>query len=326
MKRAFLVLLICALVFSSLLFGGAVLSLEEILLVFSGMGNAAHSTIVLDIRLPRALLALLVGAGVSASGAAIQGMFRNPLADPALIGVSAGAAFFAAIYVVLEGAEGFSMIGMAGSAFFGGLLTSWLVILVGSRSQGISTMLLAGIAINAIALSGVGLLSYVSTDTELRSITFWALGSLNGSTWASVFIGLIILAVVFMIFLEARNLNIITLGDEEAEQLGVSYQKLRVRVVSLCAIAVGVGVALTGVVAFLGLVVPHLVRMTLGSNHRTVIPASALLGGVVLLIADVFSRTMLAPVELPVGILTALVGGPFFIYLIIIENKGKLIK
>ena len=129
-----------------------------------------------------------------------------------------------------------------------------------------------------------------------------------------------------MPFLEARNLNIITLGDEEAEQLGVSYQKLRVRVVSLCAIAVGVGVALTGVVAFLGLVVPHLVRMTLGSNHRTVIPASALLGGVVLLIADVFSRTMLAPVELPVGILTALVGGPFFIYLIIIENKGKLIK
>ena len=200
------------------------------------------------------------------------------------------------------------------------------MIFVGGRSRGVSTMLLAGIAINAIALSGVGLLSYISTDTELRSITFWALGSLNGTTWASVFIGLIILAVVFMIFLEARNLNIITLGDEEAEQLGVSHEKLRVRVVFLCATAVGVGVALTGVVAFIGLVVPHLVRMTLGSNHRTVIPASALIGGAVLLIADVFSRTMLSPVELPVGILTALVGGPFFIYLIIIENKGKLIK
>ena len=246
-------------------------------------------------------------------------MFRNPLTDPALIGVSAGAALFAAIYVVLDGSQGLSLIGMTGSAFVGGLLTTWIVLVVGGRGGGLSTILLAGIAINAIALSGVGMLSYLSTDMQLRSISFWALGSLNGATWISVLLALAIPVVVFLIFLESRNLNVITLGDEEAEHLGASHKKLRIRIVFLCAVAVGIGVA------FLGLVVPHLVRMTLGSNHRTVVPASAFLGGMLLLLADVISRTILVPTELPIGILTALVGGPFFIYLIMIEQKGRLV-
>ena len=138
-------------------------------------------------------------------------------------------------------------------------------------------------------------------------------------------LALAIPVVVFLIFLESRNLNVITLGDEEAEHLGASHKKLRIRIVFLCAVAVGIGVALTGVIAFLGLVVPHLVRMTLGSNHRTVVPASAFLGGMLLLLADVISRTILVPTELPIGILTALVGGPFFIYLIMIEQKGRLV-
>jgi iron complex transport system permease protein len=325
MKIAALALAVCVLAVTSLLFGSADVSLKDLLRLLSHNDDPGLSTIVLDIRLPRTLLALLVGAGVSASGAAIQGMFRNPLADPALIGVSAGAALFAAIYVVLDGSQGLSLIGMTGSAFVGGLLSTWIVLVVGGRGGGLSTMLLAGIAINAIALSGVGMLSYLSTDMQLRSISFWALGSLNGATWVSVMLALFIPVVVFLIFLESRNLNVITLGDEEAEHLGVSHQKLRVRIVSLCAVAVGIGVALTGVIAFLGLVVPHLVRMTLGSNHRTVVPASALLGGMLLLVADVISRTILAPTELPVGILTALVGGPFFIYLIMIEQKGRLV-
>jgi iron complex transport system permease protein len=325
MKIAALVLAVCVIAVASLLFGSAEVSIKDLFRLLSHNDDPGLSTIVIDIRLPRTLLALLVGAGVSASGAAIQGLFRNPLADPALIGVSAGAALFAAIYVVLEGSQGLSLVGMTGSAFVGGLLSTWIVLTVGGRGGGLSTMLLAGIAINAIALSGVGLLSYLSTDMQLRSISFWALGSLNGATWFSVLLALAIPVVVFLIFLESRNLNVITLGDEEAEHLGVSHKKLRVRIVSLCAVAVGIGVALTGVIAFLGLVVPHLVRMTLGSNHRTVVPASALLGGMLLLVADVISRTVLAPTELPVGILTALVGGPFFIYLIMIEQKGRLV-
>jgi iron complex transport system permease protein len=324
MKLFFLTCLLVCAVFASLFFGSVAISLKDMFLVFTGEGQASLSTIVLNIRLPRSLLAMLVGAGVAASGAAIQGLFRNPLADPALIGVSAGAALFAALFVVVGGGQGAAMLGITGSGFLGGVLATFLVLFVGRRGGGLSTMLLAGIAINAIALSGVGLLSYLSSDTQLRSISFWALGSLNGAGWSSVSFALVIPIAVYFIYREAPNLNVITLGDEEAEYLGVSHTKLQLRIVLLCAVAVGIGVALTGVIAFLGLVVPHLIRMTLGSNHQTLIPASALLGGLLLLMADVLSRTLLAPAELPVGILTALVGGPFFIYLILYEQKTRL--
>lgn len=308
----------------SLAVGSVPVSIAELFAVLSGEAHDRVSTIVMEIRVPRTLLAVLVGAGVAASGAAIQGLFRNPLADPALIGVSAGAALFAALYVVIGGSQGLAIIGLTGSAFVGGLIATWIVLFVGQRGGGLSTMLLAGIAINAIALSGVGLLSYLSSDLQLRSISFWALGSLNGANWISVSMALVIPVVIAFIYRESVNLNVVTLGDEEAEHLGVSHEVLRRRVIFLCAIAVGVGVALTGVIAFLGLVVPHLVRMTMGSNHRIVLPGSALLGGLLLLVADSLARTMLAPAELPVGILTALVGGPFFIYLIGYEQKGRL--
>lgn len=316
-------MLLAAIVIAVLL-GSAAVSPADLLSLARGQAEPRIWTIIVDIRLPRVLLAVLVGAGVAASGAAIQGLFRNPLADPALIGVSAGAALFAALYLVWGGSQGLSLIGMTGSAFVGGLAATWVVVVVGGRGGGISSMLLAGIAINAIALSGVGILSYLSTDTQLRSISFWALGSLNGANWLAVALALVIPVIVALIYLEADKLNIITLGDEEAEHLGVSHSRLRFKTVMLCALAVGVGVSLTGVIAFLGLVVPHLVRMTMGSNHRVVVPASALLGALLLLVADTISRTLLAPAELPVGIITALVGGPFFIYLIMVEQKGRL--
>lgn len=305
--------------------GSVSIPLVEIAQAFLGEVDARTSAIILDIRAPRTLLAVLVGAGVSASGAAIQGLFRNPLADPALIGVSAGAALFAALFVLVGGSEGLAVFGLAGSAFVGGLIATWIVLFVGSRGGGLSTMLLAGIAINAIALAGVGLLSYVSSDLQLRTISFWALGSLNGADWQAVAIALTIPVAVLLIYRESVNLNVITLGDEEAEHLGVSHEALRRKVILLGAVAVGVGVALTGVIAFLGLVVPHLIRMTMGSNHQVVVPASALLGGLLLLVADTMSRTLLAPAELPVGILTALVGGPFFIYLILREQKDRIV-
>lgn len=286
--------------------------------------NEMSRTIILDIRLPRMLLALLVGGGLAAAGAAIQGLFRNPLADPALIGVSSGAALFAAGFLVLGMQSPLAMaIGVPGSAFAGGVVATLLVLEVGRRGGTISSMLLAGVAINSMALAGVGLFSYLSTDSQLRSVSFWALGSFNGASWQGVAIALVIPAMVILLVRESRNLNAITLGDREAGYLGIDVDRLRWRVVILTALAVGTGVSLAGVIAFVGLVVPHLVRLTLGSNHNVVIPGSALLGGILMLLADSLGRYLLAPAELPVGILTALLGGPFFIYLIV-QQKGKL--
>ena len=305
------------------LFAGTVpVGFEELSRFLDGTLDDGLSTILLEIRLPRIVLAVIVGAGIASSGAAIQGLFRNPLADPALIGVSAGAALFASLYVVF-GAS--APLGLAFSAFIGGLSTTWLVLYVGGRGASISTMLLAGIAINAIALSGVGLLSYLSTDAQLRTISFWALGSLNGADWTLVLISLVIPVSTILLFTQSQPLNVVTLGDEEAEHLGVSHQKLRRRIILLAALSVGVGVALTGVIAFLGLVVPHLVRMMFGSNHQVVIPGSAILGGILLLFADTCARSMRAPAELPVGIITALVGGPFFVYLLMREQSNRVL-
>ena len=310
---------------ASLLSGGTGIGVGELWGLLDGSAGKAVKTIVIDIRLPRTLLAGLVGAGVATAGAVIQGLFRNPLADPALIGVSAGAALFAALFMLLATDSFFGTLGLAGSAFLGGLVATWIVLFVGQRGGGVSTMLLAGIALNAVALSGVGLLSYLSSDLQLRSISFWALGSLNGASWQAVSIAMVIPAAIVLMIREAHPLNLMTLGDEEAQYLGVSHQQLRTRIVFLSAVAVGVGVALTGVIAFLGLIVPHLVRMMLGARHQILIPGSALLGALLLVVADLLSRLLLAPAELPVGILTALVGGPFFIYLILRQQADRIV-
>ncbi|MBQ76680.1 MAG: iron ABC transporter [Gammaproteobacteria bacterium] len=323
--RLLILLLILAVVaIASLGVGSASIPMEEIFFTLIGEEySSVHKMIVVDIRLPRMFLAILVGAGVATSGAAIQGLFRNPLADPALIGVSGGAALFAATYLVIGAELGIASAGIAASAFVGGLLATWLVLEVGRRGGTISSMLLAGIAINAVTLSGVGILTYLSTDVELRSVAFWALGSLNGADWHSVVIATSVLPVIAIFLIRGEQLNAITLGDREAGHLGISVARLRIEIVVLTALATGISVALCGVIAFVGLVVPHLVRMSLGSNHHVVIPGSAVLGGLLLLLADSLSRTLLSPAELPVGIITALLGGPFFIYLIV-RQKGRL--
>jgi iron complex transport system permease protein len=327
MTRTYLIILLLALAvigIASLMVGSATIPFNEVLqILFADTSPSIHRTIVLEIRLPRMLLAILVGAGVATSGAAIQGLFRNPLADPALIGVSGGAALFAAAYLVLGVQLGISSIGIAASAFVGGLLTTWLVLEIGRRGGTISSMLLGGIAINAVALSGVGILSYLSTDLQLRSVAFWALGSLNGADWPSVAVASVIPIIIAVFYSRAQKLNAITLGDREAGHLGISVSRLRIEIVVLTALAVGISVALCGVIAFIGLVVPHLIRLMLGPNHHVVIPGSAIVGGLLLLLADSFSRILLSPAELPVGIITALLGGPFFIYLII-QQKGRL--
>ncbi len=284
-----------------------------------------HQAIIVSIRLPRVLLGALIGGGLAIAGAAMQGLFRNPLADPGLIGVSSGAAVAAVAVIVL----GSTVLGFATrilgpfalslAAFGGGAATTFLVYslsLVHGRVA-VSTMLLAGIAINAVAGAITGIFTFVADDAQLRSLTFWSLGSLGGATWPAVaatapLIGFSALAVLRY----ARPLNAMLLGEDEAGHLGYPVERLKRSLVLLVAIAVGAAVAVAGIIGFIGLVVPHLLRITLGPDHRFLLPGSALLGASLLVGADMIARVVVAPAELPIGIVTALLGGPFFMYML----------
>jgi len=286
------------------------------------LGQAA---VLLQIRAPRVLMAILVGAALATSGAAMQGLFRNPLADPALIGVSAGAAL-AAVSVIVLGSSLSASLGIVAidgavplAAFCGSLAATLLVKRL-ATSEGrtdVATLLLAGIAIQAIAMAGTGLLTYLADDEQLRTLTFWTLGSLGGATWpALLFAAPLMLLAIIGIPLFARSLNAMLLGESEAGHLGFDTQRLKQLLILLVAAAVGAAVAVSGIIGFVGLVVPHLLRLVLGPDHHWLLPGSALLGATLLLLADLLARTLATPAELPIGIITALIGGPFFIWLL----------
>lgn len=284
-----------------------------------------HAAVVLEIRLPRTLLGLLVGAALALAGAAMQGLFRNPLADPSLVGVSAGAAL-AAVAVIVLGGHGLSILtdalgafSVPLAAFAGGLLTTVVVYRLASRDgqTSVATLLLAGIAVNALCGAGTGLLTYLADDQQLRTLTFWSMGSLSGAGWsqlgsAAVLIALPLLALPLL----ARTLNALLLGEAEAGHLGIAVQPMQRLIVLLAALAVGAAVAVSGIIGFVGLVVPHVLRLAFGPDHRTLLPGAALLGGSLLLLADLLARILVTPAELPIGILTALLGGPFFLALL----------
>lgn len=285
-----------------------------------------HRAIVASIRLPRACLAVLVGAALGQAGAMLQGLFRNPLAEPTLVGVSSGAALAAAAVIVFAGAIAGAAASAAlplilpAAAFLGGLAATGLVYRIGAHygSASIALMLLAGIAVNAIAAALIGVLVYGSDDRQLRDITFWMMGSLGGARWLSVAI-LVPLALVPLALggRLARALNALMLGEREAGHLGIDVEGAR-RMATFCvALGVGGAVAASGIIGFVGLVVPHLVRLMAGPDHRVVMPASALLSASLLLAADLVARTAVSPAELPVGLVTSLIGGPFFLWLLL---------
>ncbi len=284
-----------------------------------------HAAVIETIRLPRTLLGLLVGAALAVAGAAMQGLFRNPLADPGLIGVSAGSAL-AAVSVIVLGGQGLGFLTAALgaftlplAAFAGGLLTTLVVYRLASREghTSVTTLLLAGIAINALCGAGTGLLTYLADDQQLRNLTFWSMGSLGGATWSQVgSVALLIALPLCALPRLARTLNALLLGEAEAGHLGIAVQRMQRIIVTLAALAVGAAVAVSGLIGFIGLVVPHLLRLALGPDHRFLLPGSALLGGSLLLLADLLARTLVTPAELPIGILTALLGGPFFLALL----------
>ena len=281
--------------------------------------------ILSQIRMPRTLLGLAVGMVLALCGVAMQGLFRNPLADPGLVGVSSGAALGAALAIVGGAAfgglpEAFAPYLLSGCAFVGGLLVTALVYRLGRRDgqTHVATMLLAGIALTALAGAAIGLFTYLADDATLRTLTFWNLGSLNGASYARLWpLLLATLAVALWLPRRARALNAMLLGESEARHLGFDVERLKRELVFCTALGVGAAVAAAGLIGFIGLVVPHLMRLLVGPDHRLLLPASALAGASLLLLADLVARLALAPAELPIGIVTALIGAPFFLYLLV---------
>jgi len=297
----------------------------------SGKAQGGDALIILQVRLPRLFLGILIGAALATSGALMQGLFRNPLADPGLVGVSAGAALAAAATIVLGDALLTPLIGplpfgaLPIGAFFGGLLTTTGLYLVSTRGgrTSIATMLLAGVAFGALAGAVMGLFSYLSDDRQLRDLTFWSLGSLSGASWTKVAaVAPLVLPMLLASPFLARGLNALALGEAEAFHLGVPVQRVKALAILLVAVAVGASVASAGMIGFVGIVVPHVLRLMAGPDHRFLLPASALLGGALLIGADTVARTVAAPAELPIGILTAAIGAPFFLWLLLRRQGG----
>ena len=316
-------LLFMSMIFFSLLaitFGSYGLSIVDFLL---GKTSDIQNTVLTEIRLPRVILSGLAGASLGISGAALQGLFRNPLADPGLIGVSAGAALGATLMIVLGG-DLFSQYSLG--VFFiplAAIAGSSLVILMlyfmtkGFGYEGVTYMLLVGIAINAIAGVGIGILTYISSDSELRSLTFWTMGSFGGVTWPLLIPVILIIALAIIIMIPySRQLDLLQLGEPEAFRLGVDVQKLKYTIILTCAASVGASVALSGMIGFVGLIVPHLTRLLGGVNHNYVLPGSALMGAALMIIADLMARIIIQPAELPIGLITSAIGSPFFLWLI----------
>jgi iron complex transport system permease protein len=324
---------LCIAAFLSLSIGATGITLASVPRVASAMvtgrydGDAAREQLVLlDIRMPRLLLGMFVGAALALAGAMMQGMFRNPLADPGLIGVSSGAALAAVATIALGNGlaapwiRTFGAYALPFSAFIGGFATTMILIAAINRQGTLSlaALLLAGIALAAFNTALIGLIAFASNDRELRDLTLWMLGSLSGASWAKV-----VAVLPFALFVGlalprlTRGLNGLLLGEAEAFHLGINVERTKRIVVVATSAAVGAAVAVSGILGFVGIVVPHIVRLLAGPDHRVVLPASALFGATLLLCADICARMLVAPAELPLGVVTAMIGAPIFLHMIV---------
>ena len=315
-----LIISIALIFLASISLGSFNFSLEEI---FNSSSSSLDRIVLLEIRIPRVLLSAFVGASLGLSGASLQGLFRNPLADPGLIGVSAGAALGATSIIVLS--NHFVPEFLAGpfllpiAAIAGAMLVIMLLFTLtkGFKSKGTTYMLLIGIAINSLSGVCIGFLTYISSDAELRSLTFWTMGSFGGVSWPLLVPAMISISF-FLIwaFPSSRKLDLLQLGEIEAQRLGVNLKKLRFNIILSSAAIVGISVSLSGMIGFVGLVVPHLARLIGGVNHSYLLISSAIAGSSLMIVADLIARTFVQPAELPVGLITSAIGSPFFLYLI----------
>ncbi|WP_050920205.1 FecCD family ABC transporter permease [Vibrio campbellii] len=321
---------------ASITVGPMNISFSDSLRSLTGVGSdlAPHIQLVInEIRLPRTILCMFIGAILAICGVVMQGLFRNPLAEPGIIGVSAGAALGGAFAIVVfaDFSQNYpTLMNLAALPFFaflGGALTTVLVYWLGTNKFGTSVtiMLLAGVAISALSGAAIGFMNFIADDQMLRDLTLWSMGSLAGANWSGIALAAVTLVLLMFWFQKkAMSLNALLLGESEAKHLGVPVQKLKRQLILLSAVGVGITVSISGAIGFIGLVIPHLGRMLAGPDHRTLLPISALMGALLLTAADMFARVVVAPAELPVGIVTALIGAPFFIYLLF-QQKGKIL-
>lgn len=315
-------LLLLASLVISLCFGALTFTLADLGVWLAGRADAQTQLILGYLRLPRALLAALVGGLLAVCGTATQGLFRNSLADPSLIGVSAGAAAGASGVIVLLNDVQWSLWGLSLvslGAFAGGLLVVLLVYRLASSATGTSvvTMLLAGMALTFLAGALTSLLEFIADNEMLRRISLWRMGGLDGADPLRVGVLAVVTSGIVLVLLRQRQaLNALLLGESEARHLGVDVQGLQRTVIVCVALGMGVAVATAGTIAFIGLVVPHMVRMLVGPDHRYVLPLAGFVGATLLVLADTFARSVMAPTELPVGLVTAFIGAPVFISLL----------
>lgn len=288
--------------------------------------------VLLGLRLPRIVMAVLIGSALAVSGTCLQGMFKNPLATPDLIGITSGALMFAAVTIVLGSSIKpyipqllhFSLLSIM--SFIGALLTMIMVYRI-STSNGktnVIIMLLSGVAITAMGFATTGFLTYISDDDQLRDLAFWNLGSLSAATWTkNAILAVIILLSYSFLINKGKALNAMMLGEKDAEHLGIPVERIKKQIVLFTALMVGASVAFAGNIGFVGLIVPYILRLIFKSNYNIILPLSAVLGSVLLLSADTISRTIAPPTEVPIGILTAFMGAPIFI-IILIKNKKSM--
>lgn len=313
---------------ASIRFGAIDFSLGDIVSALTsllpGQPDATlNQRIFLELRLPRAVLCMLVGASLGVGGTLMQALFRNPIVEPGLVGTSSGAAFGSAMFFVVGGVFnlGSSLWSLPIAACVGGVISTYLVFLLArSKDDGrasIVMLLLTGLAVNALFMSAIGFLSYIARDPQARSITFWSLGTLSGASWAAVqIVAVSTIGGTLLALRYAKQLNALMIGEEEATYLGVNVNRLKWIILSINVVIVAVATAFTGVISFVGLIVPHILRMLRGADNRFLIAGSALTGATLLSLADLIARLSLRPAELPIGIVTSAVGVPVFLYLL----------
>src|SRR5688572_26481408 len=328
-----------ATVLLSLTIGAVSIPLSDVLvIIFKKVGlfssttvDTTHDVVLSTIRLPRIFMTILIGASLGICGASLQGLFRNPLVEPSLIGVSGGSAAGVVLLIVFGSSAAFiqakgilfhAILPLV--AFVGGLLATLLVLRLSSFAgrTNIAVLILVGVAVNALAGAIIGLAIFYADENQLRTFTFWTLGDLGGASWETLMITapLLILSSVVLLFFSS-NLNALAIGEAEAYHMGVDVERTKRLIILCCALGVGVSVSMAGIIGFVGLVVPHLVRVLFHSDNKLVLPASILGGAWLLIIADLIARTIVTPSELPIGVVTALIGSPFFIALLM---KAKL--
>lgn len=305
--------------------GAMSIPFDQVIAILFGGGTKAQSHVIMNVRLPRVILAAMVGASLAIAGATMQGLFRNPMASPSVLGISSGAAFGAALAIVLGVSWTNGPFAIPAMAFVFSFITLFLVYTVSRNRSGyvpVETLLLAGIAVGSLFSALVSAMEFFAGE-QLSGVVFWMMGGLDEASWPQIAISIVpIILGCSVIMVLARDLNAMMVGEEQAGNLGINVNRTRLVLLVAASLVTAVAVSVSGVIGFVGLIIPHVVRILIGPDHRVLLPASIVSGAIFMILTDTLARTVIAPVELPVGIITSLLGAPFFIYLLMSRKKS----